>query len=194
MKTQRFLKLDGRFGLSGFLNPHIGGPYGPTSHLIFPGSSIEEHNESLAAGINYAAIRPFASLDLKSPNQWELNSTTDEWMKRHGGFNYNDWDPIVPGFVGDGSILTLIGAGHSRVNRGNWDHSVWSAIDKETSPEDLLHTIAGFIATDQVRFHNAWKLAYVLKTSWKSDNPKKKSYNIYIPQPEWVAEHATFKS
>lgn len=194
MKVKKFLNLDTRFKLSGFLNPRIGGPYGYSSHLISRGTTVESFMQALAANIQYAAVRPFASLDLQSVNQWEFSPETINLLAEcKTQFDYLDCPCLIPSFAGDGTTYTLIG--QERVlDTESWDYSTWTAIDMNTSVEDLLHTLNGFFQARLVRREiSEWKLMFILKTTWKAENPKFKGYDIFLPPARWIKEHASFK-
>ncbi|MBU3669047.1 MAG: hypothetical protein FGM57_03735 [Candidatus Taylorbacteria bacterium] len=194
MKVSKFLKLDGKFKLSGFLNPRIGGPYGYSSHLISKNTTIESFMQALAANIQYAAVRPFASLDLQSVNQWEFSLETIELLAEcETQFDYLDYSCLIPSFAGRGTIYTLIGQ-ERILDTESWKYSTWAATDTKTSVGDLLHMLRGFFQARLVRREiSEWKLVFILKTTWEAENPEFKRYDIFLPPAKWIEEHASFK-
>lgn len=194
MKTQRFLSLDKRFGLAGFLHPHIGGPYGYVGHLMYKGTTSEDFMRATAANIQYAAVRPFTSLDLQSVNQWELSHQTIELLAECATqFDYLNYSCLIPSFINNGVTYTLIGE-EQVLNTETWNYSTWTATDTATSIEDLLHMLSGFFQARLVRREiSAWRLLYILRTTWKAENPECRGYDIFLPSDQWVEKNASFK-
>jgi hypothetical protein len=196
MRTRQYDSYSRQFRLSGFLNPHLGGPTSWATHLIPAGTSSEDFNRQQASKINYAAVRPFETLDLQSVNHWNITQQTKDWLTELGhGFTYGNYTHLIPDFEGDGQIFSLIGL-HKYRHTDEWEgYAVWSAIDQETSLEAFLELVKGIYRHRKFaasQFYDTWRLWYVLKTSWKAIDPARRAFDIYVPDEAWVKEHATF--
>lgn len=194
MKNGKFLQINKQFHIAGFLYPRIGGPYGYVSHLIYANTTEKDYWAAIARSIRYTAIHSdFSALSLKSKSQWKLSQKTIDLLTEcETQFDYLKTTCFIPTFEGDGEIYTLIGEERIHTSE-SWTTSTWSATDTETSIEDLLFMISGFFQARLVRREvSAWRLHYILKTTWKAENPESMGYDIFVPPDSWIKEHASF--
>ncbi len=194
MQTKKFHRYTKQFGIAFLLHPRIGGPFQATSHLIPAGVDEDKFWQGVAQSIKYIAVRPdFDSLNLEDTSSWCLSQAT-EGLFRECEIEpaYNTSLCLVPQFTDDGHVYELIGAELSRIDRRTWSYSCWSATDTATSVKTLLGLIKGFLKENKLQYAMKWKLLYVLKISWKHTAPEFRSYEIFVPSPEWIEANAYF--
>lgn len=195
MKTRKFHQYNKQFHIGYLLSPRVGGPFQTISHLIPYGVSEKEYWKGVAKEIEYIAFRPdFTSINLDETSSWEYDQQTKQFLKQcRVKPIHNTISCLAPQFSNDGHIYELIGAELSRVDRQTWNYSNWSAVNTATSTRTLLEMIEGFLKTGKMKYALQWKLLYILKISWKATDPKRRSYEIFVPPFEWIKAHAFFQ-
>lgn len=199
MKRNKLVEYHAKFQIGGLLKLGLGGPYSFVSHSIKPG---EDYFEILAKEMEFIAVRPFESLNLEEKSDWSLSETVKDRFTEQLEPVYMKWSCFVPEFSGDGTLFTLIGSQEfGKVCMTQRVDAHFTGIKSGMSVTDLLKVIRDLYTGTHLGEWGTywmdipvrdWRLKFVLKRTWKARNPKKSSYEIFVPTPEWVREHAAF--
>ena len=187
MQVGKFIEYNNRFGLTGILNPVLGGPYSSCGYVIRKGETREEVLARFARNVEYVAVRPFESLDLQATNAWQLHKRMAQWHVRDTLTFNRGVTAIYPNFQGDGIVYAFIGsAGWRRMDERY--SANWAAVD-QTPLLDVIRMVKAEYDGRKLEHFERWALQLVMRIGWKATNPKRRSYDIYLPPPEFLKEH-----
>jgi hypothetical protein len=149
--------------------------------------------DKLAANTSFVAVRPFENLNMEATSTWKMNARSRKWLgkSKYGKNFFDSVGGLIPAFIGNGVLYEVIY--HLPKLLPGISRQSWSPITEKMSVKDVISTANTFYdSCGAVGFdYTGWKILFIMRITWKKENPERRGYEIFVPPDNWKPNHTS---